>query len=603
MDLSTIPRLPAVAVVTTLALSVCYLLVQRLYPRPLPGIPYNQAATSRIFGDVPEIAEYTEKGESFRTWFLAQAQRHNSAITQVFLGPLSKAAVIVSDYREVNDILSHRDAIDFKRGDKVDAFRGILPHAFPAMETFDPNFQSSRNLARDLMTPSMLHTVSTLMLFSLYRNWALLTDNGSRKVNAPRIYDVACHLLELWRTKSRVARRRPFNVTEDISEFSFDAILSAALGLGPEGGDVKHQHEELAKHAFMSSIAPSDGLDVNDAFPFVFPAHKRSEKFAALRVDEDSLWKSFIVPWPRLYHRINNMRPSVQASRRTIRNYITSQIANAGPGLADGSRDPQCALDFVIQRELRAAAKECFTPNLADPRIIEPIYGYMIAGHDTSSGSLLWLVRRLVDHPVEQARVRGSLRATYPKAWLERRLPTVTELIKVHSPYLDAFVEETLRCDTPVVNIMVMTRYNTFVLGHQIPADTRVFLNLAGPSLNQTSVSIADTDRRDKGKVHKPSVARENWDGAAPEEFRPERWLRDDRSFDAAAGPMLAFSAGNRGCWGKRLGYLELRIVLALLLWSFEFDVPDKVANWETFDSLVTAPKHCVIRLKEIPLE
>lgn len=152
--------LPAVAIAATLAFAVGYLFVQRFYPQPLPGIPYNKTATKRILGDVPEIAEYTKKGESFRTWFLGQAHRHNSAITQVFLGPLSKAAVIVSDYREVNDILSHRDAVDFKRGRKVDAFRGILPHAFPAMETFDPEFQSSRNLARDLMTSSMLYTVS-----------------------------------------------------------------------------------------------------------------------------------------------------------------------------------------------------------------------------------------------------------------------------------------------------------------------------------------------------------------------------------------------------------------------------------------------------------
>lgn len=152
--------LPVVAITAILSVAFAYLLVQRLYPQPIPGIPYNKAAAKRILGDIPDIGEHTKQNQSFRTWFLGQAYRHNSAITQVFLGPFSKAAVIVSDYREVNDILSHRDGVDFKRGLKVDAFRGILPHAFPAMETFDPDFNSSRNLARDLMTPSMLHTVS-----------------------------------------------------------------------------------------------------------------------------------------------------------------------------------------------------------------------------------------------------------------------------------------------------------------------------------------------------------------------------------------------------------------------------------------------------------
>lgn len=397
-----------------------------------------------------------------------------------------------------------------------------------------------------------------------------------------------------------MAAGRPFDVSDDISEFSFDAILSAALGLGPEGGDIQHQHQELAKHACEGSPIPDNGSGAKVDMPISFPAHSRSAKLAALRVDEDSLWKAFVVPWPVLYHRFNNLRPSVRAARRTMRDYIASQIARSGPGLAEGSRDPQCALDFVIQRELRAAAKDGRAPKLADPRILEPIYGYLIAGHDTSSGSLLWLIRRLVTHPAEQVRVRESLRATYPEAWRARRLPTVTELVRVRSPYLDAFVEETLRCNTPVVNIMVMTRYDTAVLGHRIPADTRVFLNLAGPALNQPSVAVAEADRRNKARAHAPSMSRQDWDDAAPDEFRPARWLKENL-FDSAAGPTLAFSAGNRGCWGKRLGYLELRIVLALLVWSFEFvDLPNERANRETYDSLVTAPKHCIIHLNEI---
>jgi cytochrome P450 len=406
-----------------------------------------------------------------------------------------------------------------------------------------------------------------------------------------------------------MAAGRPFDVADDISDFSFDAILSAALGLGPEGGDIQRQHEELAKHAHEWSSSLNGGRGKDDQ-PVSFPQYPRSAKLAALRVDEDSLWKAFVVPWPALYHRFNNLRPSVRAARRTIREYIASQIKRSTPGLAEGTREPQSALDFVIQRELRAwaAAKEKQkeneeggsrgqTPILSDPRILEPIYGYLIAGHDTSSGSLLWLVRRLVAHPAEQTRLRESLHVAHPEAHAARRLPTTAELTRSRAPYLDAFVEETLRCDTPVVNIMVMTRHDTTVLGRRVPADTRVFLNLAGPSLNQPSVAVAEADRREKLRS---SVARQTWDDSDPHEFRPTRWLKNGL-FNSAAGPILAFSAGNRGCWGKRLGYLELRMVLALLVWSFEFvDVPNETANRETYDSLVTAPKHCIIRLREI---
>ena len=431
-----------------------------------------------------------------------------------------------------------------------------------------------------------------------------MTNVGPMKVNAPRIYDVACHLLALWRVKLRQAEGRPFDVVEDVSEFSFDAVVSAAMGLGPQGGDIQHQHQHLAKYIMKDRAASSVDINLDNDLPVSFPAASRSIKLTALLVEKESLRQSFVVPWPRLFHLLNNLRPSVQRSRRILREYIASQIAQAVPGLSDGTRDPQCALDFVIQREVRAAAADGRPPALADPRILGPIYGYLLAGHDTSSGSLLWLIRRLVTHPEQQSRVRESLRLTYPAAWRERPPPTVTELIKVQSPHLNAFIEETLRCDTPVANIMVMTREDTTVLGHHVPRDTRVFLNLTGPSINQTSVPVAETDRQTTSRMHKPVVGCENWDSAAPDEFRPERWLKNGPGstvvFDSAAGPTLAFSAGNRGCWGKRLGYLELRIVLSLLVWSFEFGISEKYSNWETVDSLVSAPKACIVRMKEI---
>ncbi|KAI0468859.1 cytochrome P450 [Xylaria cf. heliscus] len=552
MLLANLSNSSAVVVTASLLLTLYSFFIRSAYPLPLPGIPYNFDTARRLLGDITEIAE--------------------SAVTQAFLGPFIKETITVSKYHEINDVLNHRDAVDFKRAPK------LIP------STFDPNFNSSRNLAKDLITPSIL--------------------NGLTKVNAPRIYDVAYRLLHLWRIKSRLAVGRPFDVVDDVSEFSFDAIVGAAMGLEPQGGDIQHQYKQLAKHDINNSSASTIDVDLDANLPVTFPVAPRSAKLAALLVDEESLRQSFLVPWPRLFHLLNNLRPSVRRSRRILREYIASQITQAVPGLSDGTRDPQCALDYVIQREVRAAATENRPPALSDPRILEPIYGYLLAGHDTSSGSLLWLIRRLVTHPEQQYHVRESLRLTYPEAWSERRLPTVTALIKTQSPHLNAFIEETLRCDTPVANIMVMTRHDTTILGHQVPRDTRVFLNLTGPSISQQSVPVTEADRQTTSRVHKPVVGCGTWDMAAPEEFRPERWLREGPGstvvFDPAAGPTLAFSAGNRGCWGKRLGYLELRIVLALLIWSFDFSISEKYSNWETVDSLVSAPKTCIVRIREI---
>ncbi|KAH6701364.1 cytochrome P450 [Leptodontidium sp. MPI-SDFR-AT-0119] len=568
-------HISSAVVLASIFLTIVYFIVQRAYPRPLPSIPYNRDAAKKLMGDLAELGERQENGESMRPWFLEQAQRHKSAITQIFLGPFSKPAVLISDYREVNDILSHRDAVDFKRGKKVDVFSGVLPHAHPAMETFDPRFKSSRDLVRDLMVPSFLN-----------------------KVNAPHTYVVSRNLVELWRLKARIAKGRPFEASEDIVEFSFDSILSAAMGLGREGGDVQRQLTILSRMALVEHNEWDCALLDK---PIVIPTAGRSVKLAALVVDEESLWKGFYMPWPRLYHRLNKLRPSVRNAGRTLRGYIESQITRAAPSLSEGS-PPQSALEHVIQREIKAAAKAGRTPNLQDPRICDEIYGYLIAGHDTSTGSLTWLMRRLLSHAEEQAKIRRNLHETYSVARREKRLPTVEELTSKRAHYLDAFIEEVLRFNSPVVTIMVTTRRDTLVLGHPVPGDTQVFLNLTGPSLNMPSVHVDEMARSETARTYKP--ARQSWDGLDPGVFRPERWLAADDNgnvfFNASSGPTLAFSAGNRGCWGKRLGYLELRIVLSLLIWSFDFHLPEKLVSWEMYDSLVTAPKQCLICVTEV---
>ena len=573
LDSMAAPQWPPAGSVAlcALLLTLGYMLIQRAYPRPLHGIPYNRDAARRLAGDFPELAAFGKKGGSFRQWFLEQATRHNSAITQVFLSPFAKPAVIVSDYREVYDILSHRDGLDFKRGKKADAFAGTLPHTFPAMETFDPLFKSSRDLARDLMMPSVLNSV-----------------------NAPRIHDVSMSLLELCRLKAGLACGKPFDVADDVNEFGFDAILSAALGLGPDGGDVNRQIQHITTHQDRA-VSHKESI-------VVFSRAKKSAKLSALQVEEDSLWKAFLMPFPKLYHSINDFRPSVRRAKRTMRAHIASQIAN---NLEVPGKQPECALDYVMQRELRAAEKAGRAPVLDDPRIVNPVYGYLIAGHDTSSGTLLWLLRRMTAHPEYQSRVRACLRATYAEAWTEKRLPTAAELARQHSPWLDAALEETLRLDAPVVNILVVTKTDTTVLGHFLPKDTPVFLNLTGASLSRPSVPVDDTLRRESSSAH--PAQRESWDAENPDIFKPERWLKHEDSgrllFDASAGPALAFSAGNRGCYGKRLGLLELRIVATLLIWSFEFgQVPEELVSSETFESLVTAPKECLVRLTEVAM-
>jgi len=56
-----------------------------------------------------------------------------------------------------------------------------------------------------------------------------------------------------------------------------------------------------------------------------------------------------------------------------------------------------------------------------------------------------------------------------------------------------------------------------------------------------------------------------------PENFIPERWTGEDLRYNTdRKDAMQAFSLGPRNCIGRNLAYVEVKLVIAKLLWHFE---------------------------------
>ena len=405
--------------------------------------------------------------------------------------------------------------------------------------------------------------------------------------------------MDLWRLKGRLAKGHPFDVARNIIELGFDMSLSASCGLGVNGGDIRRQLNHLR------SIAETVAETINGEDPdraVAIPELPISDKLAAVKLDEESLGTAFMLPFPSLFHKVNKLRPSVRAASQILRGHFRTCIDQAVPRMSAG-KSPECALDAIVKREIALAQKAGRDPAVHDPLISDELYGYLIAGHDSFSGSSAWILRRLVGYPEEQAKLRADLRATYSDAAQEGRLPTVAELIK-HSPYMDAFIEETLRLDCPTAQTTMSTRRDTVILGHAVPADTLVFINMTGPSMTSPSIPIPEHLRSKTSRAQKFGGP-DNWDGQDPEKFKPERWIKRDAQdgtmrFDPSAGPFLTFGTGPRQCWGKRLGYQNLRFTFTVLVWCLEFSLPDGHVSFEQYDSLVVGPKQSVIRVREV---
>lgn len=142
------------------AVVLLYLAYQHALPKPLPGIPYNKEALRSLLGDGAAIKALQEQGGRPRAWFGEQNSKHKSPLVQVFMAPLSKPMLLLSDFREGQDILLRRNK-EFDHGPRnLAAFSAVLANHHIGMRTLDPQFRANRELIKDLMTPNFLHTVS-----------------------------------------------------------------------------------------------------------------------------------------------------------------------------------------------------------------------------------------------------------------------------------------------------------------------------------------------------------------------------------------------------------------------------------------------------------
>jgi cytochrome P450 len=216
---------------------------------------------------------------------------------------------------------------------------------------------------------------------------------------------------------------------------------------------------------------------------------------------------------------------------------------------------------------------------------------------------MAWGLKLLSNHPAVQEKVLDAMIQGFPAAAAEDRWPTAQEIAESHIPYLDATQEEIIRKSLTASGIFRIATVDTTLLGRPISKGTYVMMLSNGPDFVAPPVGfIPETLRSESSCTAKRRIS--SWDPADLHVFKPERWLAEENgilTFDATAGPLLTFGLGPRGCFGRRMAYLELKISLVLLLWNFKLkSLPKELNGWEAVDKLTHQPKLCYLRLEKI---
>lgn len=325
-----LPPEPALLGIVAIFL-ILYLSYQKLLPKPIPGIPYNASATKSILGDVPGLISHMSKTGQLWAWIMQQNIDHGSPVVQVFARPFAGPWVLISDFRESQDILLRRTQ-EFDRGKFVaDAFGGLLPQFHFTMQSSEPQFKANRALLKDLMTPGFLH-----------------------EVGAPQIHANVEALVKLWDLKAQLAQGRPFDAVPDIYNVTLDSIFAATFGLDAKNNTTTSQLQHLLAYASIDRLKVPETADL----PVEFPTAQRPATFEAIITLTESLEISIKAPLPRLAHWFLRQLPYMRKARAIKESLIHDGLETGIQQLSSGDHIKRSALDEILHRELAMSQKE-----------------------------------------------------------------------------------------------------------------------------------------------------------------------------------------------------------------------------------------------------
>ncbi|KAG6084456.1 hypothetical protein E4U15_001628 [Claviceps sp. LM218 group G6] len=463
----------------------------------------------------------------------------------------------------------------------VAEFLPFIPDHQVAMMSSDPRLKAHKELVKGLMSPGNLSSDF-----------------------APVVHEMVSHLIGLWKTKIDAAQGRPFAALQDLRELSWELTSALVFGF-----DEEREVLEPYRDYLTSKGSSASWTDAANTVCFARPPLPPELQALAVTTKFMQFTTTGFAPHLQVWIlKRTKWRKDFQRKDRLLSNEIhktVEKLLNAG----SGSNRCKTMIGRILVREVVMAEKSGSRPNFYKPSIKDEAFGTFIAGSDTVSTSMGWAVKFLADNPAAQAKLRRQLHISYRDAHDEKRQPDVSEIFHISAPYLDAFIEESLRCGKTVPTLLRQATVDTEVLGYHIPKGTQIFLGI-GPSITEPAMPVSEEARSPSSLAYRQRLP--SWDDDEITHFKPERWLKtrggktktgagefDNVEYNCNAGPILSFGAGSRACFGKRLAYLEMRIMITLLVWNFAFEkCAPELSGYVERDEFTCVPTCCYVKLQ-----
>lgn len=172
---------------------------------------------------------------------------------------------------------------------------------------------------------------------------------------------------------------------------------------------------------------------------------------------------------------------------------------------------------------------------------------FIVAGSETSATTLSAMTYYLCRNPAVYQKLKDEVRGAF------RSADEITS-VKATMPYLDAVINESMRIypPLPINTSRIVPKGGAKVAGHFVPG---------GVSVGVAAYTVTHDPRNFKD----------------PYAFVPERWLPPVTDNLKASQP---FGLGPRNCIGLNMAWMEIRILVAKLVFHFDFEIVDDNLDW-----------------------
>lgn len=204
-----------------------------------------------------------------------------------------------------------------------------------------------------------------------------------------------------------------------------------------------------------------------------------------------------------------------------------------------------------------------------DAEVVGNALTMLLAGEDTTSNTLAWMMHMMTEHPAVQARMQDEADRVLGSA---SRPPDYATTGELH--YIEAVAHETMRLKPVAPFLWVEPTADTVIGDVHVPKGNPV--NVLTAHVAMAAANFADA-----------------------KSFRPERWLEAaGRSTDGHnTQAFLPFGAGPRFCPGRHLAMLEIKMVAAMLCRNFEISRAPAAPPTEEVFSFTMMPSSVHVRL------